>query len=140
MRHLAFHAALAVLLGTVAACARSTKVGTIDETGAEVPIERAAAEPVTLFFVNNSTYGADVYVSASPGRDEIRLATVSAGQTQRLTVPRSAIRLGAMSVSVRLHPSTRRLQTGQVTVNSGDALTVSLPIGANILTVLPGRP
>ena len=140
MRHPAVRVALAVLLGTAAACARTTKVGTIDESGAEVPIVQAPAEPVTLFFVNNSTFGADVYVSASPGQDEIRLATVSAGQTGRLTVPRAAIRLGAMSVSVRLHPSTRRLQTGQITVGSGDALTVSLPMGANMLTVLPGRP
>ena len=62
------------------------------------------------------------------------------GETGRFVLPAAAIRLGNTNVLARLHPSTRALQTGTVTVNSGDVFTVSLTVAANSLSVTPGRP
>ena len=141
MRRLPTTLALAGLAVLAAGCSRAAPpaldprdVGVAAADDAPPP-----AGPAILYFVNSSTVGADVFVAAT-ARDERRLGTVQPGSRARFELPREAIRLGSTNVLARLHPSTRSLQTGALTVNSGDVFTVSLGLGANTLAVSPGRP
>ena len=134
-------AALALVAGAAllaAGCVRSAQSAASGD-GIE-PVEQVVpAEPVVLYFVNSSTVGADVFATATP-RDQRRLGTVQPGGTGRFVLPREVIRLGSTTVVARLHPSTRALQTGPLTVNSGDVFTVSLTTPATTLSVHAGRP
>ncbi len=112
----------------------------VDPRDGIAPVEAAVpVRPVVMYFVNRSTVGADVFATAAP-RDERRLGTVQPGATGRFELPRESVRLGSTNVLARLHPSTRALQTGTFTVNSGDVFTVSLANPANMLAVSPGQP
>ena len=139
MRRLPHLAALVCAATLAAGCARAARTADprdgIEPAGQEAP----RAEPVVLYFVNSSTVGADVFVAAT-ARDERRLGTVQPGGRARFELPREAIRLGSTNVLARLHPSSRSLQTGVLTVSSGDVFTVSLTLAANMLAVSPGRP
>jgi len=133
--------ALACAATIVTGCARSAQQAPADPRDGIEPAEQAVApaQPVVMYFVNSSTVGAEVFATANP-RDERRLGSVQPGASARFELPREAVRLGSTNVIARLHPSTRALQTGLLTVNSGDTFTVSLGLGANTLAVSPGRP
>lgn len=139
MRRLAPLAALACAAALATGCARAAQQPADPRDGIEPVEQEAPVRPVVMYFVNSSTVGADVFATANP-RDERRLGTVQPGSTSRFELPREAVRLGSTNVVARLHPSTRSLQTGTLTVNGGDVFTVSLGVRANTLDVTPGRP
>ena len=141
MRPLSSLVALACAATIATGCARSAPQRPPDPRDGIEPVaeEVAQAQPVVMYFVNSSTVGADVFATANP-RDERRLGTVQPGSTARFELPREAVRLGSTNVLARLHPSTRSLQTGILTVSSGDIFTVSLGLSASTLAVSPGRP
>lgn len=133
--------ALACAATIATGCARSAQQQPADPRDGIEPATQEAppAQPVVMYFVNSSTVGAEVFATANP-RDERRLGSVQPGGSARFELPREAVRLGSTNVIARLHPSTRALQTGVLTVNGGDVFTVSLGLGANSLAVSPGRP
>ena len=132
--------ALACAAILVTGCARAAQQPPDPRDGIEPAAEAPVpTQPVVMYFVNSSTVGAEVFATANP-RDERRLGTVQPGSTARFELPREAVRLGSTNVVARLHPSTRSLQTGMLTVNSGDIFTVSLGLSANTLAVSAGRP
>jgi hypothetical protein len=139
MRRLTPLAALACAAALVTGCARAAPQPADPRDGIEPVEQEVPVRPVVMYFVNSSTVGADVFATANP-RDERRLGTVQPGSTSRFELPREAVRLGSTNVVARLHPSTRSLQTGTLTVNGGDVFTVSLGVRATTLDVTPGRP
>lgn len=140
MRRPTFLAALLCAAALATGCARAAQQQPPDPRDGIAPEEQVVpVQPVVMYFVNSSTVGADVFATANP-RDERRLGTVQPGSTGRFELPREAVRLGSTSVLARLHPSTRSLSTGALTVNGGDVFTVSLGLRANTLAVTPGRP
>lgn len=139
MRRLAPATALACAAALAVACTRAAPAPPDPRDGIAPVEEPTPDRPVVMYFVNTSTVGAEVFATVNP-RDERRLGNVQPGATVRFELPREAVRLGNTSVVARLHPSTRRLRTGMLTVVSGDVFTVSLGIPANMLAVTGGRP
>ena len=96
-----------------------------------------APEPATIFFVNESLEQADVYAVAQSG-DRRRIGTVMAGRTDTLSVPASMLSSGgAINIYVRLLASSRRPETGPVTIIPGEAYLVRLPSDERLLSFLP---
>jgi len=97
----------------------------------------SAPEPATIYFANESLDQADVYAVAQSG-DYRRIGTVMAGRTDTLTVPSSMLASGgSLNIYVRLLASSRRPQTGPVTMFGGEAYLVRLPSDERLLSFLP---
>jgi hypothetical protein len=123
MRHLTLALATA---GLASAAACSQVLQGADEPAAQV------------IFVNQSLSQANVYVVTDGGTSR-RLGTVFAGRTDTLDVPSSVLASGGtLRITVRLLASSAAPQTGPLSISSGDVLRVTLPSGAQVLTVLPG--
>lgn len=130
---------LALTLGA-AACASSQRGATVttDESGGEVAadvgdVSRAPA----IVFVNQSLHQADVYALTRAG-SRVRLGTVQSGRTDTLQLNSAALPSGGTVIiaadllAVRATPTT-----GEISINPGEWLSVTLPATANILNVLP---
>lgn len=115
---------LPALLLTVAACNAFRRGG-------------PAPEPATIYFTNESLDQASVYAVAQSG-DYRRIGTVMAGRTDTLTVPASMlVSASALNIYVRLLASSRRPETGPVTILPGEAYLVRLPSDERLLSFLP---
>lgn len=101
--------------------------------------EEGGTPPAEIQFRNESLDQADVYVVTRSGV-QLRLGTVTAGQSERLRV--SVGRLGGdplVNIVARILASGRSPSTGTVTLVSGERLEVTLGAGQQVLTVLPVR-
>lgn len=121
---------VAALLAPVAGCSSAM---TARGTGRGAPA-------ATVAFVNQGLEQANVYAIGQSG-EWYRVGTVSGGQTARLRIPASLV-ASSQTINIVARPlATSRLATsGPVTVRPGDALTVTLPMSQNLLSVLPGLP
>jgi hypothetical protein len=94
-------------------------------------------EPALIYFANESLDQADVYAVAQSG-DYRRIGTVMSGRVDTLTVPASMLASGgSINIYVRLLASSRRPETGPVTIIGGEAYLVRLPSDERLLSFLP---
>lgn len=115
---------LPALLLTVAACNAFRRGG-------------PAPEPATIYFANESLDQAAVYAVAQSG-DYRRIGTVMPGHTDTLTVPASMLATGgSINIYARLLASSRRPETGPVTMFPGEVYLVRLPSDERLLSFLP---
>jgi len=122
-RHISLALASAALV-TTASCSRIMHHG-------------ADGETAQVIFVNQSLDQADVYAVMDAGQS-VRLGTVFAGRTDTLTVPYDIVSRGAnVSIAARLLAHNYAPHTGPLVLTPGQMVQVTLPSGANTLTVLP---
>lgn len=97
-----------------------------------------SGEATVITFVNESTTQADLF--AVTGGGSYRLGTVGPNRTAELRVPEHVVRAGSAGVNfvARLFPGRATLQSGNVTLQEGDVLTVRLPATLNLLVITPG--
>ena len=119
-----------ILLGTVAA----TGCSRLRHTDEESP-----AVPAVVEFENQSLDQADVFV-VRLGADTRRIGTVQAGRTEALQVPRDMIISGTVNIVARLLAHSYAPSSGQVSINPGDRLHITLPPDGRQLSVLPAAP
>ena len=103
------------------------------------PFRHGNYPEASVVFHNQSTDQADVYAISSGG-EPVRIGTVFAGRTDRLTVPQSAT--GAsnrVNVMARIFGLGRVITTGPVTLAPGETMDVTLSSDEKILSVLPSR-
>jgi len=90
-----------------------------------------------VIFANQSMDQADVY-AVIPGGEGRRIGTVMAQHTDTLTVPASMTsRSGGLNIVARIFASNRVLQSGPISLSSGDAVRVEMPATELTLAVLP---
>ena len=92
--------------------------------------------PAVVVFENQSLDQADVYV-VRLGADNRRIGTVQAGRTEALEVPRDMLLAGTVSIVARLLARRVVPSSGQLSINPGDRLHITLPPDGRQLTVLP---
>ena len=92
--------------------------------------------PAVVLFENQSLDQADVYV-VRLGADSRRIGTVQAGRTEALEVPRDVLIAGTVNIVARLLARSITPSTGQVSINPGDRLRITLPPDGRQLSVLP---
>lgn len=97
----------------------------------------AGGEPAVIVFHNNAFDEAAVYV-VGQAADFRRVATVSAGRTERIKIPADLIR-GPVNIVARMLARYELPSTGAVTLYPGDVYDVTLPMDAKMLTFLPSR-
>jgi hypothetical protein len=121
--------ALASLLALPAACGPFRR----GETG-----EAAGQLAARIYFNNESLDQAAVY-AVGPGSDQVRIGTVMAGRTDTLVVPSSLV--GSTSLRIYARPLGRSIMpsSGTVTLQPGEALSITLPSDQRTLVVLPPR-
>jgi len=91
-----------------------------------------------VIFVNQSLDQADVFAITDAGMSR-RLGTVFAGRTDTLDIPASVLATGGpVRIAARLLANSAAPWTGPLSISNGDVLRVTLPSGAQTLTVLPG--
>jgi hypothetical protein len=115
--------ALALIAGT-AACASAPRG------------QGASADDTAVVFVNRSVHQADVYALPRSGA-RVRLGTVQAGRTDTLPLVGTTVPTGAVVIAADLLAVSATPTTGELTLNPGDWISVTLPSTANILNVLP---
>ena len=89
-----------------------------------------------VIFENQSLEQADVFTIEGSGQ-ATRIGTVFPGRTETLTVPADVTLRSPVNIVARLVSRTVVVQTGSVTLNTGDRIRVTLPLDGRILTVLP---
>ena len=124
----------AIMLGTVVAFAAGCSRFHHNDNEEEQPLE-----PAVLVFENQSLDQADVYVVRS-GSDSRRIGTVQAGRTETLEVPKDMVFTGTVNIVARLLARRYAPSSGQVSINPGDRLHITLPPDGRQLTVLPEGP
>jgi hypothetical protein len=88
-------------------------------------------------FVNESLDQADVYAVPAAG-DRIRIGTVSANTTSRLTIPQTFLSAnGTVNIVAQIFASTRVVRSGRISLTPGEGVQITLPSSENTLTVLP---
>lgn len=123
MRHV-FPALAAAGLFTTAACSQVLH-------GADQPSAQ-------VIFVNQSLAQADVFAVTTGGTSR-RIGTVFAGRTDTLDIPSSVLASGGtLQIAARLLASSAAPRTGPLSISNGDVVRITLPPGAQVLTVLPG--
>ena len=123
---------------TIDSLARRAAVAAIVGLSACGPLHRGGGSTAYIQFVNQSTDQADVYAVPIAG-NQVRIGTVTAGQSSRLRVPPSAIGGdGTVSIVARIFASSRTPGTGRIPLSPGESVQVTLPPSENTLTVLPG--
>jgi hypothetical protein len=101
--------------------------------------EDVPLEPAVVEFENQSLDQADVFV-VRLGADSRRIGTVQAGRTEVLQVPRDMLIGGTVDIVARLLAHSFTPSSGQVSLNPGERLHITLPPNARQLTVLPAAP
>lgn len=86
-------------------------------------------------FTNNALGQADVYVV---GTSSFRIGTVMPGRTASLEVPESIMSASTIRIVAQILAQPTAVSSGPLVLNRGDRLNVTLPLSANMLTVLPG--
>lgn len=90
-----------------------------------------------VIFANQSMDQADVY-AVVPGGEVRRIGTVMAQHTETLAVPSSmTARAGGINIVARIFASNKVLQSGPISLSSGDAVRVEMPATQLTLAVLP---
>lgn len=95
--------------------------------------------PAVVEFENQSLDQADVFV-VRLGADSRRIGTVQPGRTEALQVPRDMIMSGTVDIVARLLAHRFTPSSGQVSINPGDRLHITLPPDGRQLSVLPAAP
>ena len=91
-----------------------------------------------VIFANQSMDQADVY-AVIPGSEGRRIGTVMAQHTDTLVLPNSmTARMGGINIVARIFASNKVLQSGPISLNSGDVVRVEMPASQLTLAVLPG--
>ncbi len=88
-----------------------------------------------VMFTNNALGQADVYVV---GTSSFRIGTVMPGRTASLEVPESIMSASTIRIVAQILAQPTAVSSGPLVLNRGDRLNVTLPLSANMLTVLPG--
>jgi hypothetical protein len=99
--------------------------------------EASGALATRLYFTNESLDQAAIY-AGQPGLRPIRIGTVMAGRTEVIVVP-STVMGGSGQINVFARPLGRDAgpDTGPLTLNPGEALSIRLPMDQRTLIVLP---
>ena len=93
----------------------------------------------TLVFVNQSLENAEVY-AVTRGASQVRLGMVMQGERQTFEIPARLLRQGAnLTIVARTSARARSISSGPVTATSGEAVHVTLPLGATHLIIETGR-
>jgi len=104
------------------------------------PLRRGSdADSAQIVFSNESLDQAAVYEIAQSGM-RTRVGTVSAGRTETLRVPSTAVGgSGTVVVIADILARSRTPSSGSIPLGPGERVHVTLPADQRILTVLPAR-
>jgi hypothetical protein len=105
------------------------------------PLRRSgpSADSAEIIFRNESLDQAGVYVIAQSGL-RTRIGTVSAGRTETLRVPPTAIGgSGTVTVVADILARSRTPTSGSIPLGRGQRILVTLRSDQRMLTVLPAR-
>ena len=118
----------------------SILVAAVGSCGPFHPGAEPGTGPTTVVFQNESLDQADLFaVRQSAGA--LRIGTVMAGRTDTLMIDTGTVPAGeSVDFVARLLASRNTPHSGPVALLPGQWLTVTLPLTANILSVLPGLP
>ena len=93
-------------------------------------------EPAMVYFSNNSTEQAAVYVVS--GGESRRIGTVFAGQLAKLKVPASMVARGSVNIFARLLARNELPQSGAISLRPGSSYEITLMPDRRTMMVLPG--
>ena len=128
------------MLGTLSRISLALSLVTAGLGGAGC--SRAAREgpppsgPPVVTFTNESLDMTTVYAIRSGG-DAVRVGTVPPGRTERLRLPVGITNGGPINIIAVPLAGRRAASTGPLSLGPGERLSITLPVGQNILSVLP---